>query len=67
MIIRLKVESFYELTTDFSTIDEAKAAMENDLYFFDGYDDAKAFVGSDYYIEDAETHRNLHNYTQVDL
>lgn len=67
MIIRLKVESFYELPTDFATIEEAKAAMENDTHFFDDYDDADAFVGSDYYIEDAETHQYLHNYTQVDL
>lgn len=67
MIIRLKIESFYELPTDFATIEEAKAAMENDPHFLDDYDDANAFVGRDYYIEDAEAHRNLHNYTQVDM
>lgn len=67
MIIRLKVESFYELSTDFATIDEAKEAMERSDFSPNRFEETSTFIGHDFYIEDAEAHRNLHNYTQVDL
>ena len=69
MIVRIKVEEFYEVEVTDDTIEEAKNTIETDMGDDVGWYLANVaeYIGRDVYCENAETHIGLHNYTQLDV
>lgn len=68
MIIRIKVEQFYEVEVADGPIDDIKNDIETDMgdgvmWYLDNVAD---YIGRDLYIEPAMNH-GKHDYTQLDV
>jgi len=72
MIVRIKVEEFYEVEVADGSIDKTKGLLES----VDASGEAKVdqlirdkadYVGRYVFFEDAEKHHLVHNYTQLDV
>lgn len=68
MIVRIKVEEFYEVEVDDDNMTDAKQTIETEMgdgvrWYLDNCTD---YVGRYIFCENAENHIGLHNYEQVD-
>lgn len=72
MIVRIKVEQYYEVEVPDDTIDVIKDELESTDVFGEAkvdqlIRDKADYIGRYVYFEDANNHRLLHNYTQLDV